>query len=111
MTEPALPPDHRRSEEAAVQVASARRRRRRALLWPPAVFLGALLAGEIVARAGGASAVTWQTSHAERGWQMKPGTHALDGAPATVSPSGTRGAELGGGLLILGDGTAFGAGL
>ena len=117
MADPATPPEppdpaHRRSDEVAQRIASSRRRWRRAILIPLGLVLGCLLAGEIVARASGVRPNARLVAAGERGWAMKPGAHAVDGATATVSDTGTRGPEAAaGGLLVLGDETAFGPGL
>ncbi|MCC6741585.1 MAG: hypothetical protein IT452_21280 [Planctomycetia bacterium] len=103
---------HRRSAEAEEGAARRRVRRRRLLAGIPAVLLGVLLAAELVARARGAHPVTGFVASGERGWAPQPGTRDIAGVPATVSPTGTRGAEAPpGGVLLLGDENAFGAGL
>lgn len=111
---PAAAPDaaHRRSAEAGASLAVAKKRRRMAMLAPPAAILTILLIGEIVARISGAHPISRLRSAGERGWAPSPGTSAVDGAAATVTETGTRGPEAAaGGILVLGDETAFGAGL
>ncbi len=112
MTDASPAPEHRRSAEVGASVERTKRRRRILLTGIPAVLLAALVVAEIAARLGGSRPVTGFVSAGERGWAPQPGQRDIAGAAVTVSPTGTRGPEAApGGVLLLGDETAFGAGL
>ena len=79
---------------------------------PLAAIVACLALGEAAARIGGGRPVSRLAAHRDRGWAPAPGTRESGRVTATVSPSGTRGPEgAPGGILILGDEVAFGAGV
>lgn len=114
MTEvsPAPDPEHRRSADAAGQLSRARRFRRLLFLLPPAVIAAMLALGEAATRIGGGRPVPGLVAAEGRGWAYAPGTMPTGESTASIGPSGTRGAQgEPGGILLLGDEVAFGAGL
>jgi hypothetical protein len=111
MTAPAPEPS-RNSARVEGEIASARRFRRRAFLLPLGFLVFGVTAGEIAARVEGSRPASRQTSAGERGWGNAPGEHVVRGAKMTISDEGTRGPlAAAGGILILGDDAALGAGL